>query len=55
MGYLASRIPVQALLKLRHPDAEHGKAEPPWCAWDVCEGKSAEAMSPAESDVQCGS
>ncbi|KAM6472618.1 guanine nucleotide-binding protein-like 1 [Liasis olivaceus] len=37
VGYLASRIPVQALLKLRHPDAEHGKPEPPWCAWDVCE------------------
>ncbi|XP_003217991.1 guanine nucleotide-binding protein-like 1 [Anolis carolinensis] len=37
VGYLASRIPIQALLKLRHPDAEHGKPEPPWCAWDVCE------------------
>ncbi|XP_015746236.1 LOW QUALITY PROTEIN: guanine nucleotide-binding protein-like 1 [Python bivittatus] len=37
VGYLASRIPVQALLKLRHPDAEHSKPEPPWCAWDVCE------------------
>ncbi|XP_042303277.1 guanine nucleotide-binding protein-like 1 isoform X2 [Sceloporus undulatus] len=37
VGYLASRIPVQALLKLQHPDAEHGKPEPPWCAWDVCE------------------
>lgn len=37
VGYMAVRIPVQALLKLRHPDAEHGKPEPPWCAWDVCE------------------
>uniref|UniRef100_A0A8C6X0T0 Guanine nucleotide-binding protein-like 1 n=1 Tax=Naja naja TaxID=35670 RepID=A0A8C6X0T0_NAJNA len=37
VGYLANRIPVQALLKLRHPDAEPGKPEPPWCAWDVCE------------------
>ncbi|XP_020667970.1 guanine nucleotide-binding protein-like 1 isoform X1 [Pogona vitticeps] len=37
VGYLANRIPIQALLKLQHPDAEHGKPEPPWCAWDVCE------------------
>ncbi|XP_060127200.1 guanine nucleotide-binding protein-like 1 [Zootoca vivipara] len=37
VGFLASRIPVQALLKLKHPEAEHGKPEPPWCAWDVCE------------------
>ncbi|XP_044278412.1 guanine nucleotide-binding protein-like 1 isoform X2 [Varanus komodoensis] len=37
VGFLASRIPIQALLKLQHPDAEPGTAEPPWCAWDVCE------------------
>lgn len=38
VGYLASRIPVQALLHLRHPEAEDPSAEHPWCAWDVCEG-----------------
>lgn len=38
VGYLASRIPVQALLHLRHPEAEEPSAEHPWCAWDVCEG-----------------
>lgn len=38
MGYLASRIPVQALLHLRHPEAEDPSAEHPWCAWDICEG-----------------
>ncbi|XP_048345621.1 guanine nucleotide-binding protein-like 1 [Sphaerodactylus townsendi] len=37
VGYLAVRIPVQALLKLRHPDVEPSKPEPLWCAWDVCE------------------
>ncbi|XP_066470746.1 guanine nucleotide-binding protein-like 1 isoform X1 [Tiliqua scincoides] len=37
VGHMAVRIPIQALLKLRHPDAEHGKPEPPWCAWDICE------------------
>ena len=38
VGYLASRIPVQALLHLRHPEAEEPSAEHPWCAWDICEG-----------------
>lgn len=38
VGYLASRIPVQALLHLRHPEAEDPSAEHPWCAWDICEG-----------------
>lgn len=38
VGYLASRIPVQALLRLRHPEAEDPSAEHPWCAWDICEG-----------------
>nr|KAF6461952.1 putative G protein nucleolar 1 (putative) [Molossus molossus] len=37
VGYLASRIPVQVLLHLRHPEAEHPSAEHPWCAWDICE------------------
>ncbi|XP_068929745.1 guanine nucleotide-binding protein-like 1 [Petaurus breviceps papuanus] len=37
VGYLASRIPVQALLRLRHPEAEESGGEPPWCAWDICE------------------
>lgn len=37
VGYLASRIPVQALLHLRHPEAEDPSAEHPWCAWDICE------------------
>ncbi|XP_044529659.1 guanine nucleotide-binding protein-like 1 [Gracilinanus agilis] len=37
VGYLASRIPVQALLRLRHPEAEDSGHEPPWCAWDICE------------------
>lgn len=39
VGYLASRIPVQALLHLRHPEAEDPSAEHPWCAWDICEGE----------------
>ena len=38
VGYLASRIPVQALLHLRHPEAEAPSAELSWCAWDICEG-----------------
>lgn len=38
VGYLASRIPVQVLLHLRHPEAEDPAAEHPWCAWDICEG-----------------
>lgn len=38
VGYLASRIPVQALLHLRHPEAVDPSAEHPWCAWDICEG-----------------
>lgn len=38
MGYLASRIPVQVLLHLRHPEAKDPSAEHPWCAWDICEG-----------------
>ncbi|KAG8521080.1 Guanine nucleotide-binding protein-like 1 [Galemys pyrenaicus] len=37
VGYLASRIPVQVLLHLRHPEAEDPSAEHPWCAWDICE------------------
>ncbi|XP_074120964.1 guanine nucleotide-binding protein-like 1 isoform X3 [Sminthopsis crassicaudata] len=37
VGYLASRIPIQALLRLRHPEAEDSGHEPPWCAWDICE------------------
>ncbi|XP_053147828.1 guanine nucleotide-binding protein-like 1 isoform X3 [Hemicordylus capensis] len=37
VGHMAVRIPIQALLKLKHPDVEHGKPEPPWCAWDICE------------------
>ncbi|CAM5105107.1 unnamed protein product [Natator depressus] len=37
VGYLASRIPIQALLKLRHPNTEEGKPETRWCAWDICE------------------
>lgn len=40
VGYLAVRIPVQKLLKLKHPDAEqnpHSKEEHPWRAWDICE------------------
>jgi hypothetical protein len=40
VGFLASRIPVQALLHLRHPEAEDPSAEHPWCAWDICEGES---------------
>lgn len=39
VGYLASRIPVQVLLHLRHPEAEDPSAEHPWCAWDICEGR----------------
>ena len=31
VGYLASRIPMQALLHLRHPEAEDPSAEHPWC------------------------
>ena len=38
VGYLASRIPVQVLLHLRHPEAKDPSAEHPWCAWDICEG-----------------
>lgn len=38
VGYLATRVPVQALLHLRHPEAEDPAAEHPWCAWDICEG-----------------
>lgn len=38
VGYLAARVPVQALLHLRHPEAEDPEAEHPWCAWDICEG-----------------
>lgn len=38
VGYLAARVPVQALLHLRHPEAEDPVAEHPWCAWDICEG-----------------
>ncbi|XP_074872282.1 guanine nucleotide-binding protein-like 1 isoform X2 [Carettochelys insculpta] len=37
VGYLASHIPIQALLKLRHPDSGEGKPETRWCAWDICE------------------
>ncbi|XP_036212319.1 guanine nucleotide-binding protein-like 1 isoform X3 [Myotis myotis] len=37
VGYLAARVPVQALLHLRHPEAEDPVAEHPWCAWDICE------------------
>ncbi|XP_069055183.1 guanine nucleotide-binding protein-like 1 [Lepisosteus oculatus] len=37
VGYLASRVPIPALLKLRHPSAEGGSEEPPWTAWDICE------------------
>lgn len=44
VGYLASRIPVQALLHLRHPEAEDPSAEHPWCAWDICEGGQAPCL-----------
>uniref|UniRef100_A0A7N4NMT0 Guanine nucleotide-binding protein-like 1 n=1 Tax=Sarcophilus harrisii TaxID=9305 RepID=A0A7N4NMT0_SARHA len=37
VGYLASRIPIQTLLRLRHPEAQDSGHEPPWCAWDICE------------------
>uniref|UniRef100_H2ZWZ7 Guanine nucleotide-binding protein-like 1 n=1 Tax=Latimeria chalumnae TaxID=7897 RepID=H2ZWZ7_LATCH len=37
VGYLAVRIPLHQLLKLKHPDAEEGQHQTPWCAWDVCE------------------
>nr|XP_014430719.1 guanine nucleotide-binding protein-like 1 [Pelodiscus sinensis] len=37
VGYLAVRIPIQALLKLRHPNSEEGRPETRWCAWDICE------------------
>ncbi|XP_006275314.1 guanine nucleotide-binding protein-like 1 [Alligator mississippiensis] len=37
VGYLAARIPIQTLLKLRHPDAEGNQLKTQWCAWDICE------------------
>uniref|UniRef100_A0A8D0HG25 Guanine nucleotide-binding protein-like 1 n=1 Tax=Sphenodon punctatus TaxID=8508 RepID=A0A8D0HG25_SPHPU len=37
VGYLAARIPVQSLLKLKNPNAEDGTPETQWCAWDICE------------------
>ncbi|KAK6469967.1 guanine nucleotide-binding protein-like 1 [Huso huso] len=41
VGYLAERIPIQELLKLKHPDAEESRLKereaPPWTAWDICE------------------
>ena len=40
MGYLASRIPVQVLLHLHHPEAKDPSAEHPWCAWDICEARA---------------
>lgn len=43
VGYLASRVPVQTLLHLRHPEAEDPSSEHPWCAWDICEGATSAA------------
>ncbi|MBN3309624.1 GNL1 protein, partial [Amia calva] len=39
VGYLAVRVPVQTLLKLKHPSAgEPGQQqEACWTAWDICE------------------
>uniref|UniRef100_A0A8C0G0A9 Guanine nucleotide-binding protein-like 1 n=1 Tax=Chelonoidis abingdonii TaxID=106734 RepID=A0A8C0G0A9_CHEAB len=55
VGYLASRIPIQALLKLRHPNAEEGKPVTRWCAWDICEAwaekRSYKTAKVARNDV----
>ncbi|KAH0630402.1 hypothetical protein JD844_013404 [Phrynosoma platyrhinos] len=48
VGYLASRIPIQALLKLQHPDAEQGKPEPPW-SW--AEKRGYKTAKGARNDV----
>uniref|UniRef100_UPI00398F2882 guanine nucleotide-binding protein-like 1 n=1 Tax=Pristiophorus japonicus TaxID=55135 RepID=UPI00398F2882 len=41
VGYLAARIPVQKLLKLKPPDVEEDRpgeqAETRFTAWDICE------------------
>ncbi|XP_069491448.1 guanine nucleotide-binding protein-like 1 [Ambystoma mexicanum] len=41
VGYLSVRIPVPALLKLKHPYMNGGASEDQkpvqWCAWDICE------------------
>uniref|UniRef100_A0A8C4RQU2 Guanine nucleotide-binding protein-like 1 n=1 Tax=Erpetoichthys calabaricus TaxID=27687 RepID=A0A8C4RQU2_ERPCA len=37
VGYLAERIPIQKILKLKHPKENEGSADPHWCAWDICE------------------
>lgn len=49
VGYLAARIPLIELLKLKHPDNEKPEdacdvcegddIKKKWTAWDVCEGK----------------
>ncbi|XP_039625919.1 guanine nucleotide-binding protein-like 1 isoform X1 [Polypterus senegalus] len=37
VGYLAERIPVQKILKLKHPKESEGSTDPHWSAWDICE------------------
>ena len=46
VGYLTARIPLFDLLQLVHPLIRDGYGEggvgdknPPWSAWDVCDGK----------------
>ena len=41
VGFLAQRIDLPSILKLRHPDAVQGETEaapPAWTAYDICEG-----------------
>ncbi|XP_070531725.1 guanine nucleotide-binding protein-like 1 isoform X2 [Ptychodera flava] len=43
VGYLAQRIPLTSILKLKHPNdetTEKGACAPQWSAWDICEAWS---------------
>nr|XP_030053227.1 guanine nucleotide-binding protein-like 1 isoform X2 [Microcaecilia unicolor] len=59
VGYLAVRIPVPALLKLKHPGVEDPQLEAQqrahWTAWDICEAwaekRSYKTAKAARNDV----
>ena len=42
VGYLAQRIPLIQILKVKHPEEDpspEGAANVKWSAWDICDGK----------------
>ena len=42
VGFLAQRIPLIQILKIKHPEevtTPEGAANTKWSAWDICDGE----------------